>query len=197
MWHALFDLVATGRLDEALKFAKKSRELDPLNPPPNSSVGITLYYQRNYDAAHRDLLKTLELDPNVPVVQYYLGKTCVKKGLHEEAVRWFQKTREALPTNGPMIGGLGYAYGAWGKRAEAEALIAEMERLTAGAYIPANAFAMIHIGLGETEKAIEWLEKACEERSCYVTWLNADPCYDDLRDQPRFQEIVKRVGLPG
>jgi tetratricopeptide (TPR) repeat protein len=95
-----------------------------------------------------------------------------------------------------LVASTGYAYAMMGRRAEAQRIIERLEKQAKQSYVAPNIIAKVYIGLGEKEHAIEWLEKAYENREDSSTWLNSDPSFDSLRSEPRFQDLVRRVGLP-
>ncbi len=194
MWHALFNLVPTGRLEDALRKARKAREIDPLNAAINTVVGATLYYQKKYDEAIEELSETVALAPDFPIAHYYLAKSYALTGNFDEAAKEFEKTRDILSGSPVSIGSLAYCYAAFGRHDELAELRKQLEAMT-GHYVPAIKLAEIHLALGEYDRAIEYLEKGYEERCSLMIWVMIDPIYEPLKADPRYQDLLKRMGL--
>ncbi len=183
-----------GRHNEAIGEINQAQELDPLSLIINAVVGKTFYLAGQYDRAIEQLRKVLELDPNFPGVHIWLGLANEQKGQYAEAVAELQKARGLT---GPEVTGfLGHAYAAWGKRAEALRLLDELKQLSKRNFVPPYSIAVIHLGLGEKDQTFEWLEMAFKERSPSLARLKVDPMLASLRPDPKFQDLVRRVGLP-
>ncbi len=124
-----------------------------------------------------------------------MGEVYERNGQFPEAITAFQKARQ-LENNPLILGKLGRVYARSGKRAEALKLVDELKELSKRQYVSSNFIAEIHAGLGERDKAFEWLKKSFEERSIGILFLKNDPLWDDLRSDPRFTDLVRRIGLP-
>jgi serine/threonine-protein kinase len=182
-----------GRFDEAIAAEKKALELDPLNNLLNTDLAFFLYWARRYEDAITQIRKTLELDSNNGFAHLVLGWCLIGKGSKADARAEFQKatTLDDLPW---YVGSLGYACAVSGDRAKAEQALRELEELAKQRYVsPANR-ATVYLGLGENEKALDWLEKAYEDRDPIFWWINGDQLYDSVRHEPRFQVLLKKVG---
>jgi tetratricopeptide (TPR) repeat protein len=190
-------LVATGRIQEAIAERRRALELDPLSLPVNFELALAFYQARNYDQAIDQFRKTLELDPNFPPVHNYLPAAYEQKGMYEEAIARFQKAI-AVGTDQPAfaIAGLGHVLAVSGRKAEAQRMRAELQRLSEQSYIPADDFALIYVGLGNRDKAFAWLNRAYEEHSFGLAFLKVEPRFDPLRSDARFQDLLRRMGLP-
>ena len=183
-----------GRFDEAIAKTKKAVELDPLNPFFQMSLSFYQYWARQYDNAIAQARKTLEMDPNSTIARVLLGLSFLKKGDTGGAIAELQKTK--APDPGAWYQGfLGYAYAVSGDRAKAEQALSELEELAKRQYVSPTAFVTIYLGLGEKEKALDSLEKAYEEQDSACWYLKIDQIYDSVRNEPRFQAILKKVGL--
>jgi tetratricopeptide (TPR) repeat protein len=187
-----------GRHNEGIAERKLAQELDPLSPIVNFELGLAFYYARDYDQAIEQLQKTLELDQNFPPVQQFLPAAYEQKGMYGEAIAGFKK---AIPLQGGSEwsltrGGLGHVYGVLGKKAEALAILDELEQLSAQGYVPATSVALVYAGLGENDQAFAWLEKGYEERAFQMQWLNVEPRWNSLHSDPRFAALKRRMGLP-
>ena len=181
-----------GRFDDAIAAEKKALELDPLNTFLNTDLAFFLYWARRYEEATTQIRKTLELDPNNAFAHSILGWCLIEKGNKAEAKAEFQKATslDDLPW---YISSLGYACAANGDRAKAEQILQDLEELSKQRYVsPANR-AAVYLGLGEKEKALDWLEKAYEDRDPIFWWIDGDQLYDSLRNEPRFQALVEKI----
>jgi len=191
-------LEATGRSNEAIAERKRAQELDPLSLVINFELGVGFYYAHNYDQAIEQFHKTLELDQNFPAAHVFLPAAYEQKGKYEEAIAQFKK---GIPLRGGSEwsftkGGLGHLYAILGKKSEALTLVHELKQLAAQEYVPPTSIALVYAGLGEKDEAFAWLEKAYEERSFQLQWLNVEPRWDSLRSDPRFADLIRRIGLP-
>ena len=187
-------LERTGRLDEGISERKLALELDPLSTITIFELGTNFLYAGNYDQAIAQFQRALELDPSFPAAHQYLPLAYVKKGMYEEALA---RIREAPESAGLNITGVpGYVYAISGHTSEARKELEELKRLRKTEYITAVSLAIICAGLGERDEALSWLEKGYEDRAFQMQMLQLDPRLDSLRDDPRFKELVRKVGLP-
>ena len=194
MWHALFFLVPVGQLTEAVTEARRAQQLDPITSTINVVAGACLFFNREYDRAVEELERALEMDSTAVIGHYFLGRAYWECGQQDKSMEEMQKAKSIY--NLPLIDGhLGYCYATEGRIEDARNLLAEMDRQSEERYIPAASRAPIHIGLGETAEAAEWLRKAYEERSFYLVWTKADPVYAALRQEPQFLSVLEKIGL--
>ena len=181
-----------GRFDDAIAAEKKALELDPLNTFLNTDLAFFLYWARRYEEATTQIRTTLELDPNNAFAHSILGWCLIAKGNKAEARAEFQKATslDDLPW---YISSLGYACAANGDRAKAEQILQDLEELSKQRYVsPANR-AAVYLGLGQKEKALDWLEKAYEDRDPIFWWIDGDQLYDSVRNEPRFKALVQKI----
>jgi tetratricopeptide (TPR) repeat protein len=194
-WHAEY-VMTMGRPVEAIAKMKSSQELDPLALIINVAIGWALYMARRYDEAIEQLRRTVELDPNYPVAYWILGLVHRKTGRYELAITEGEKG-VSLSGGSPMMrAALAHTYSMAGRTREAQQMLDDLTRLAQHKHVAPHFFAGIHIGLGESDRAMEYLEKSYEEHSHWLIYLHIDPSMDPLRDQPRFQDLLQRVGLP-
>ena len=189
-------LSAMGRFDEALAEMRRAQELDPLSLEKLAGIGEILNFQRQYDQTIEQYQKTLEMDPNSGFAHWAIGNVYVNKGMYSEAIAEYQK---AIPLSGdspdePAM--LGYAYALSGKRREAQQVIDDLKERSKRTYVSPSTIAFIYGGLGEMEQAFVWLDKAYDERDSLLILLKIEPTFDPLRSDPRFTELLRRVGLP-
>ena len=194
-WYAEY-VMTMGRHEEALARMKNGQELDPLSLIINVAVGWNLYCARRYDEAIEQLRRTVELEPNYPVTYWILGLSLRKTGCYELAVTEGQKGVNLSGDSPLMRAALAHTLGAAGRTSEAVQMLDDLIKLATQRYVAPYFLAGIHIGLGENEHAIELLEKSYEEHSHWLIYLHMDPSMDGLRQDPRFQDLLRRVGLP-
>jgi adenylate cyclase len=180
-----------GRHDEAIAAEKKALELDPLSSFLNTNLAFFLYWARRYDDSIAQTRKTFELNPNAALCHHSLGWCMVWKGNLAEARAEFEKATKLddLPW---YKASLGYAYAALGDRAKAEQVLRDLDDLAKKQYVSPALPASVYLGLGEKAKALDWIEKAYEDRDCML-WWNTDQLYDSVRNEPRFQAIIQKV----
>ncbi len=195
-WYALH-LNDEGRFDEAIAEIRRALEIHPLSLVINSDVGIIFSSARQYDNAIEQFKKAMEMDPSFPDAHAMLGWTYVHKRMYPEAIAEFEKARALFGSPTSQLDGLIYAYGMSEKRSEALKVLDKLKRLTRQHHtqIPWENWLLIHIGLGEHDKAFEVLEKAYQE-GLSVKRLLITPYLDPLRSDPRFLDLVRRVELP-
>ncbi len=194
-WYAVHYLAPMGRLEEAVAELRSALELDPLNLVINANLGAILYFQRAYDSAIEQCRKTFELEPNYYFTYWVLGRAYEQKGMPEEAVAALEKSA-VLSGGAPLtLGTLGHAYAACGRVEEARQLLSQLEEKSKTCYVPSIAPSVVLQGLGEKDHTLDRLEQALEERSGFLIWYNVDPRFDPLRADPRFQAIMRKVGL--
>jgi adenylate cyclase len=185
-------LGGVGRLDEAIAKDKKAIELDPLNSFFQAALAYFLYHARRYDDAIVQIEKTLELDPASILARHLLGCCLLWKGDTTGAIAEFQQSKIVV-TGAWYQGLLGYAYAISGERPKAEQILRELEQMAKRQYVNSTAFADIHLGLGEKEKALDCLEKSYQDQESACWYLKVDPIYDSVRNEPRFQALVQKV----
>ncbi len=187
-------LTISGRFDEAIAKERKALELDPLNPLFNDGLGWYLYWARRYDEAMVQLRSSQELFPTDAFSHFALGLCLIKEGHLAEARVELQKATELddLPW---YLGWLGYVYAVSGDRAKAEEILRDLGQLAKRRYVTPNACVPVYLGLGEKEKALEWLEKSYQDQDGVCWQLKIDSLYDGIRNEPRFQALVKKIGL--
>jgi TolB-like protein/Tfp pilus assembly protein PilF len=193
-WYAEY-LMTMGRNEEAMVRMENSQELDPLSLIINVAVGWALYFARRYEAAIEQLRRTVELDPSYPVTYWILGLLLRTTGRYELAISEGEKAVKHSGGSPLMRAALAHTFGTAGRKKEAVQVLDDLTKLAKQKYVAPYFFAGIHIGLGEDDRAIEYLEKSYEEHSHWLIYLHKDPSMDSLRYNPRFKDLVRRVGL--
>jgi tetratricopeptide (TPR) repeat protein len=187
-------LTSFGRFDEAIEKATKALELDPLNPFMNSGLSWYLYWGRRYDEAIAQARSTLDLFPEDAFAHFVLGWCLIEKGNSADAVAELQKAAE-LDQQPWYVGWLGYAYAAAGDHAQAEQVLHRLDELAKVRPVNPGARVAVYLGLGDKEKTLDWLEKCYEEQDLACGRLKIDQRFDGLRKEPRFQALLKKIGL--
>jgi serine/threonine-protein kinase len=191
-------LSVMGRSDEAIAERKRAQELDPLSLVINFELGLAFYYGRDYDQAIEQFQKTLELDQNFFPAHNFLSAAYEQKGMYSEAIAEF---KDAIPLKGggePSLSkaGLGHVYAVSDKKREAQTILDELKQLSGQEYVPATSIALIYAGLDEKDQAFAWLDTGYEQHAFQMQWIGIDPRWDNLRSDPRFKDLLQRIGLP-
>ena len=184
-----------GEIDEAAEHLRIAHELDPLSPSINEHLAWPAYYSRDYDRAIEQFKKTIEMEPGFKNVHYRLGLAYLQKGMYDEAIVKMNDAQK-ISYDRDAVAWLGYAYGLMGRKEEARAVLANLHKMAAERYVPSYGFAIVHLGLGETDEAFEWLEKGAKEHDYWLAFVLIDPDLDPLRNDPRFDHLVQLVGIP-
>jgi len=186
-------LAETGRSEEALVPARRAQELDPFNVSANVAVAEALYHSRDYDKAIKEYRKNLDLSPNEPAVHYFLAWPYEQKGMFEAAIALYKKA-VALSEGAPVyLAALGHAYALAGKRNEALKILSQLQDPSSTLLPSSFHLALVHIGLGNDDRAFQLLGDAIQERAFHLIYLNADPKFDRLRSDPRFDDLLKMM----
>lgn len=187
-------LLCQGHTEKALAWSRRARELDPLGVT-GVSTGWILFHARRYDEAIQELRGVLAVYPDYAGAQWFLGFALIGKGQSEKAIPVLEKALLISDRSPGIIGVLIRAYAHAGRRTEALRLLDELKRRRQRAYVPAGAFVNAYLGIDDKEQAFAWLERAYEEKSNILQWLKVHPHYDPLRSDPRFADLLHRVGL--
>ncbi|HZI87083.1 MAG TPA: protein kinase, partial [Pyrinomonadaceae bacterium] len=187
-------LTKRGQHDQAIVEIKRARELDPLSTSANANIGYILYFARQYGQAVEQLKKTLELDKNHGFTHVVLAYAYEGMGQHNQAITEYEESLRLHGENTSVQSYLGYALAKAGRRGEAEAILKRLE--TTKEYVSRAELAGLYVALGEREQALSALERAYTEHDLQMQFLGIDPHLDPLRSEPRFQELIRKVGLP-
>jgi TolB-like protein/DNA-binding winged helix-turn-helix (wHTH) protein/Flp pilus assembly protein TadD len=191
-WYA-WHLSLLGRYDEAIVEMRKAESLDPLSIIINADLAEVLVLSHSYDEAIRQSHKTIEMDPNFALAHNQLGQAYLQKQMHGEAIAELQKAVQLSEGSPTCMANLARAYAASGKRSEAAKLLSDLKRRSNPGYSHASEIAVIYAALGDKNQAMTWLEKGYEER--FNPGVLLRPGFDPLRSDPRFQNLVRRIGL--
>jgi len=195
-WYAIFLSTFPGRMSEALAEIRRALELDPTSLIINAWYGRILGVSGQLDQAIEQLKKTVELDPNFNLAHYRLGQAYAEKQMYNEAVEEFNKVLN-LPDGRAMgLMGLGYAFAVAGRRQEAQKTLNELQELSKQRYVSPGQIGIIYIALGDKDKAFEWLEEANRGYDLNIMRMKVERRFDPIRSDPRFEDLVRRIGLP-
>ena len=194
LWYGWF-LTVLGRFEEAKVKLARAQELDPLSLNIKIYVILPIYFARRYDEAAEQLQEIALTDPNYYFVHAYLGLVYEGQGEYSKAVAEFQRA-VALDDSAEPRAQLAHAYALGGRKSEARKLLAELMERAKHQYLSPYDIALIHVGLGDYPRALQWLENAVEDRSEGCIWLKVDSRLDPLRSTPRFQDLLRRMNFP-
>ncbi len=188
-------LIPMNRFEESLTECKRALELDPLSLIINAHLGEHYRFARESEQAITQEQKALELDQNFFLGHRFLGECYLDIGKYPEAISEIQKAISLSGESAPLLAVLGRAYALAENRTQALKILDELRVRSQKEYVPAESFAEIYLGLGDKDRAFEWLQKAYDERSSILVYLNAEPMFDNVRGDPRFSELLKKIGL--
>jgi serine/threonine-protein kinase len=194
-WLALF-LIAMRREEEAFAAIKHAQELDPLSLVMTTALGRYFYLTRDYDLAIQEYRRALERDSTFATAHVGLGWTYLQQGKTEEAIAEYEA---ALALGAPeqlALALLGNAYGQSGKHDEAASILERLGEESEGRYVPAEYLALVHLGLGDYDEALDGFDIAYANRSGSLLFLRVEPIADPLRSHPRFQALLQKLALP-
>ena len=192
-WYGLGPAMSLGEFDRAIAELRRAQQLDPLSLIINADLGVVLLLARRYDEAIAQLRKTIEMDPRFYYAHWNLGEALELKGQLHEALAEYKKAAE-LNDDPLVLGLLAQAYAKLGQRDEALKMLDELQQLAKRRYVANYSFALVHIALGEKDKAIDYLEHAYRDRGGpEISGIKVDPMLDPLRGDPRFEALVQKV----
>jgi serine/threonine protein kinase/Tfp pilus assembly protein PilF len=197
-WYAINFLVPKSRFNEAIKNIKNAEDLDPLSLIINTTIGLVHYFARDYDKAIEQYLKTIEMDINFEKAYFFLGWAYIEKGLNDEAISVFKKAHSISNDKPVVLAELGYLYASIGNTMKTINILDEL--IPRSHQIPMSPYNMysiaaIYAALNDYDRAIDWLQHACVQHCYRLIYLNVDPKFDNIRSDPRFIDLLNRIGL--
>jgi eukaryotic-like serine/threonine-protein kinase len=188
-----FYFKATGQSEASISACQRAQEIEPLSLFITLSLAWAYYFARQYDRAMEQGAKALDMDPNFGFAYWHRGMAYIQQKKFGDAIN---ALRKAISLSGPattFISYLGYANARLGKIREARQMIAQLERVSKRQYVSSYFIAIIHLGLGDLDQTFEWLEKAYQERSGFMAFINVEPMLDALRGDPRFKTLAEKI----
>jgi adenylate cyclase len=173
----------------------RAYELNPLSQFINLALGYRFYYAHQYQPAIEQCLKTLAMDSTFAQAHVFLGRAYEQKGTYPEAIAEFRKALELSEGDTNELAALGRAYAISNQASEARNILDQLKKRSEQTYVQPTWIAVIYLGLGDKTQAFDWLQKAYEDRSAWLVYLKVDPLFDNVRSDPRFGDLMRRVGL--
>ena len=189
-------LANVGRFDEAFAEIDIAGRLDPFAQLIAALSGDFRFQARRYDEVPGLIRRALEIDPGFWVAHVLAARLFLHQGQHEEALAEATLAKDGSGAHSEPVSLIGCILGRMGRRREAEAVLLDLEQRSAERHVPPNAFAVVCLGLGDVEGALSWLERAYHERDVHLLELGVEPKWDEVRNHPRFRELVRAIGLP-
>jgi TolB-like protein/DNA-binding winged helix-turn-helix (wHTH) protein/Tfp pilus assembly protein PilF len=188
-WH----LAALGQHSEAVAELQKAESLDPLSLIIGADLAEELLIAHRFDEAKKQSRKTMNLDPSFALTHYVLGNVFVQEHMYKEGIAELKEAIKASPGSTAFAANLAYAYAVLGQRDEAVGILNDLKNRQHGAFSNAPEIALVYVGLHDKDQAMAWLEKAYEER--FNPGVLMRPCFDSMRSDPRFQNLLRRIGI--
>jgi tetratricopeptide (TPR) repeat protein len=188
------------RFSESMAEAQRAQELDPLSPEIVTQLGLVYLFTRRYDESIAQFQKALDLNPNLPVVRALLSWAYTMKHMYPQALAEYDKIADqdkaVAAENQFVASGLGWVYAVSGRRADALKIAQELKDLSSHAYVDFYTVAGIYAGLGDKDEAFRLLEKGYAQHSATMPWLGIDPFWYGIHSDPRYADLLRRIGLP-
>ena len=191
-----FYLSSLGRSEKAVEVAKRAFDLEPASPAVSHSLAVQLYLARKFDRAIEQAHNTLEMDENFAISYAVLGQVYVSKGMYREGLSALEKYSALTKGSAASLALLGYAHARSGEPEKSLQMIDKLKAASKQCFVPALFVALVYAGLEDKDQAFTWLEQAYEERFNRLAYLKVEALWDPLRSDPRFADLLRRVGIP-
>jgi tetratricopeptide (TPR) repeat protein len=195
MWYGAV-LMTFGRIEKAIEELNRAKLVDPLSALTHAAAGFYLFQVREYDLSLSFLEDALETNPSFPMARWAVGLHHEQERRLQEAVGEYQEALRSGASSAVFSADLGRVCALMGDRARALEILNEFIETSKHRYVSSYHVALIYIGLDERSEALDWLERAYEERNGWMPWLWTDPRLDALRSEPRFQELIRLMNFP-
>jgi eukaryotic-like serine/threonine-protein kinase len=189
-------LATLGRFQESVSVANRAVDLDPASPSASHLLSVQLYVARRFDESIQECHRTLEMAPDLFLAYMVLAQSCAGKGSCREALSYLDKAPTASGNIPWFTAYRGYLHALLGEQSQALQKIEELKTISKAGFVPGFFYALVYAGLGDKDQAFFWLEKSCDERFVRLVYLRVEAIWDPIRSDPRFAEIVRRVGIP-
>ena len=194
-WYGVDFCANLGRFDQAAAELEIAGQLDPLSPIIREGSAFLHLLRRDYDKAVRAYQELAEFAPSFYKAYTSLGRAYAQQGKYLDAIAMLEKGRTMAGNIPNILAAMGQVYGLAGEPGRAREMIGKLSGLAQRTYVPATVYAVVHLGLGENERALDWLEKGCDQRDTPLIAVKVHPLYDPLRAYPRFQSLLERLRL--
>jgi len=194
-WYAVDYLALLGRLDEARRHVQVARDLDPLSLIIHEGYAYIYTLERDYRGALESLRQTTRMAPGFYKAYSSMARVLSLMGRYDEAIEMFRSARKSAGDVPSLIAALGQTLGLAGQTTSARECLAELEAMAQQTHVPCSSFAVLHLGLGDHSRSLDWLERAADRREIALTVIKMHPLYDPLRGEPRFKALLRRVGF--
>jgi TolB-like protein/Flp pilus assembly protein TadD len=194
-WYGIDHLAMLGRFDEAARKQEMAIKLDPLSPIMIEGRGYLRLLLREYDEAIRVYSETVTSDPSFYKSYTSMGRIYVQKGMYAKGIELLHKGLTMAGEVPSIFGALGQAYGLSGQRSEANRMLRRLTEMAASRAVPCTCFALVHLGMGDTDAALTWLERGVQRHEASVITLKVHPVYDSLRGESRFEALLTAIGF--
>ncbi len=188
-------LSAMGKAEEAMEQMRFAEQLEPLAPVLDMQMAWTCYVARDFKRAEEESWKALTMEPRFAAAQHTLGLAYEQMSMYEEALVELENARSCSDDHPAMVAALGHALASAGRRDEAIEMLRQLEQISQRRYVSGYWRSILYCGLGEEELAMEWLERAFQERDVWLVWLKVEPRLDRLRHATRFEQLLQQIGL--
>jgi tetratricopeptide (TPR) repeat protein len=193
-WYS-FQLARMGRMGEAIAASERAVELDPLSPMIAANLAYRYFVNREYETAERQCSKVVKMDADFSWAHTVLGLISTQQAMYEKAIDQLALGARLSGDSHEALMYLGYGLAVAGKTDDARKILDEFAQRARRRYVAPCCFALIHVGLGDRKEAFEWLDKAYEARDTYLCYQLFEPSYDTIRNDPRFDALLRRIGL--
>lgn len=196
-WYSIY-LSEMGRMDEAIAAIKQALDLDPLSLIINQNYASRFIDARRWDEAIEQLRKTVEMDPNFPGTYGAFGDAYVGKGMYAQALPAYKKEFDMVGNlaTSTYLSETGRAFAMWGKSEEAEKILHQLQELSKSQYVSPVRIAVIYAPLGEKDQAFKLLQQAVRDRDMNVMSIKVEPAFDQIRSDPEYADLLRRIGIP-
>jgi tetratricopeptide (TPR) repeat protein len=194
-WYSEY-LTTMGRSDESIAVVRRAQEIDPVSPVVSTTLPHAYYFARRFDPAMEYLRKSVDLDPNHFMLHLRLGQVYLAKRMHQEAIEEMQKAVSDSGRSTEALAGLAQAYAAARLTGPMQQVIDELNRGANRHYVSAYNVAKIYASLGDKTRTFDYLAKAEDEHNPDLIELKREPCFDDMRSDPRFASLLRRMNFP-
>ena len=191
-----FYLTVSGRPEEAVSVAQQALDRDPVSASFSHNLAVQFHLAGQFDKAIEEGRRTIELDSDIAIAHDVLAMSFAAKGMYREALLEMERAIALSPASAVSLGNLGYVRARLGQRSEAQHIVEQLDAASRERYTPALAFAAVYSGLDEKDQAFTWLDKAYEERCNRLAYLKNESTWTGLRGDPRFDDLLRRIGLP-